>query len=142
MIGRKQEIEQLKQVYESNKPEFVAVFGRRRVGKTFLIRSFFLEKIDFELTGLQDKSKAHQLRNFAYSLKDAQKTETLPDPPKDWLEAFHQLKEHFESLAEPERRKVVFIDEVPWMATAKSDFITGLGYFWNSYASKNTPNLL
>lgn len=136
MIGRKKEMEVLANVYASKKPELVAVFGRRRVGKTYLIGSFFEGKIDFELTGLKDGTKEQQLRNFAYSLKDAQKSATLPPPPMDWLEAFHQLKTHLESLGSPEKRKLVFIDEVPWMASGKSDFLTGFSYFWNSYAAK------
>lgn len=136
MIGRKKEMEVLTNVYASKKPELVAVFGRRRVGKTYLIGSFFEGKIDFELTGLKDGTKEQQLRNFAYSLKDAQKSATLPPPPIDWLEAFHQLKTHLESLGNPEKRKVIFIDEVPWMASGKSDFLTGFSYFWNSYAAK------
>lgn len=57
--------------------------------------------------------------------------------PSDWLEAFHQLKEHIETLDKTKRKKVVFIDELPWIATAKSDFLTGFSYFWNSFASKN-----
>lgn len=142
MIGRKKEVEILKKAYESPKPEFVAVFGRRRVGKTYLIGSVFSGKIDFELTGLKDEDREPQLRNFAYSLKDARKAATLTKPPIDWLDAFHQLKEYIESLGEPNRRKVIFIDELPWIATPKSDFLTGLGYFWNSYASKNNILLI
>jgi uncharacterized protein len=122
MIGRKKEMDILANAYASKKPELIAVFGRRRVGKTYLISSFFQGKIDFEITGLKDGTKAQQLRNFAYSLKDAQKSATLPTPPVDWLEAFHQLKTHLESFGNPEQRKVVFIDELPWMASGKSDF--------------------
>ena len=129
-------MDMLANAYASNKPELVAVFGRRRVGKTYLIGSFFKGKIDFELTGLKDGTKEQQLRNFAYSLKDAQKSTVLPPLPKDWLEAFHQLKTHLESLERPQKRKVIFIDEVPWIATGKSDFLTGFSYFWNSYAAK------
>jgi AAA+ ATPase superfamily predicted ATPase len=136
MIGRKKEIAILASVYGSNKPELVAVFGRRRVGKTYLVSSFFQGKIDFELTGLKDGTKEQQLRNFAYSLKDAQKSSTLPPMPIDWLEAFHQLKAYLESLSNPEKRKVVFMDELPWMASGRSDFLTGFSYFWNSYAAK------
>jgi AAA+ ATPase superfamily predicted ATPase len=136
MIGRQKEIDILAKTYASQKPELVAVFGRRRVGKTYLIGSFFEGKIDFELTGLKDGTKEQQLRNFAYSLKDAQNSANLPPPPIDWLEAFHQLKTYLESLDDTERRKVVFIDELPWIAAGKSDFLTGLSYFWNSYASK------
>ena len=136
MIGRSKEIEILEKAYQSAKPELVAVFGRRRVGKTYLIRSFFEKKLTFELTGLKDGTKSQQLRNFAYSLKDAQKTD-LPEPPKDWLAAFYQLKNYLEILENPKEKKVIFIDELPWIATAKSDFLTGFSYFWNSYASKN-----
>ena len=136
MVGRKNEMGVLASAYASEKPELVAVFGRRRVGKTYLIASFFKGRIDFELTGLKDGTKEQQLRNFAYSLKDAKKTAELPPTPIDWLEAFHQLKTHLESLGNPERRKVVFIDELPWMASGKSDFLTGFSYFWNSYAVK------
>jgi uncharacterized protein len=136
MIGRKKEIDILAKAYASEKPELIAVFGRRRVGKTYLIGSFFQGKIDFELTGLKDGTKEQQLRNFAYSLKDAQKSVDLPPLPIDWLDAFHQLKTHLESSGNPEKRKVVFIDELPWMASGKSDFLTGFSYFWNSYAAK------
>lgn len=69
-------------------------------------------------------------------MKDAQKLNELPPLPKDWLEVFHQLKTHLETLPNPEKRKVVFFDELPWMASAKSDFLTGFSYFWNSYAAK------
>ena len=136
MIGRKKELEILANAYASKKAELIAVFGRRRVGKTYLVGSFFEGKIDFELTGLKDGTKQQQLRNFAYSLKDVQKLEDLPPPPIDWLEAFHQLKTYLESLDNTEKRKVVFIDELPWMAGGRSDFLTGFSYFWNSYAAK------
>lgn len=136
MIGRKKEIGILKEVYSSQKPEMVAVIGRRRVGKTYLIRTFFEGKIDFEIVGLKDGSRAQQLRNFSYSLSEFQKEGGPKKPPKDWLEAFFQLKSYLETLTN-ERKKVVFIDELPWIATPKSDFLTGFSYFWNSYASKN-----
>ncbi|MBK8622878.1 MAG: AAA family ATPase [Saprospiraceae bacterium] len=136
MIGRQKEIQTLEKVYRSGKPELVAVFGRRRVGKTYLIRQYFYGKIDFELTGLKDGTRLQQLRNFSYSLKEARKDEELPPTPKDWLEAFHQLKVFLESQTDDQKRCVVFIDELPWIATGRSDFLTGLSYFWNSYASK------
>ncbi|MFN0035525.1 MAG: AAA family ATPase [Saprospiraceae bacterium] len=135
MVGRQKEIEILKKAFGSAKPELIAVLGRRRVGKTFLVRTFFKDKIDFEIVGLKDGSKEQQLRNFGYSLRTVKKSDSL-SVPKDWLDAFYQLTEHLESLGKPERKKVVFIDELPWIATAKSDFLTGFGYFWNSYASK------
>ncbi|MEM6965469.1 MAG: ATP-binding protein [Bacteroidota bacterium] len=136
MIGRKQEIDILNKTLQSNKPELVAVIGRRRVGKTFLVRSFFDTMIDFEMIGLKDGNMEQQLRNFTYSLKAAQRQEELIRVPKDWLEAFHILGQHLDDLKIEDRKKVVFIDELPWVATSRSDFLTGFSYFWNSYASK------
>lgn len=135
MIGRKKELAILKQAYTSLKPELVAVIGRRRVGKTFLIRTFFKDNIVFEMVGLKDGKKEQQLRNFTYSMKEAGSNSLAPFP-KDWLEAFHQLKEFLETLGQSKKKPVIFIDELPWVATAKSDFLTGFSYFWNSYASK------
>lgn len=138
MIGRKKELEVLRKALVSNKPELIAIIGRRRVGKTYLIRTFFEGLINFEMVGLKDGNREQQLRNFTYSLKEAKRQfEPIEDTPKDWLAAFHDLKEHLESIGEPEKKKVVFIDELPWVATAKSDFLTGFSYFWNSYASKS-----
>jgi len=136
MIGRIKEQEILSKVYESTKPELIAIIGRRRVGKTYLIRQFFKEELDFEMVGLKDGTKEQQLRNFAYSLKEAKKSTILDAVPQDWLEAFYQLKTHLETLGETDKKKVVFIDELPWIATNKSDFLTGFSFFWNSYASK------
>jgi uncharacterized protein len=136
MIGRKEEIQILEQAFVSNKPELIAILGRRRVGKTFLVRSFFEGKMDFEMIGLKEGTREQQLRNFAYSLRDTKAGRTIGEVPIDWLEAFRQLREYLESLGDLERKKVVFIDEVPWIATRRSDFLTGFSYFWNSYASK------
>ena len=137
MIGREEEIEVLHKALVSPKPELVSVIGRRRIGKTYLIRNFFGTKIDFEMVGLKDGNLEQQLRNFSYSLKEAEGASELRESPKDWLAAFHQLKEYLETLERPDRKKVVFIDELPWAATPRSDFLTGFSYFWNSYASKN-----
>lgn len=135
MIGRKLEIEILHQAYTSTKPELVAVLGRRRIGKTYLIRNFFRGKLDFEMVGLKAGTQEQQLRNFAYSLRDAQRSASIGQVPADWLDAFFQLRLYLESLGDTDRKKVVFIDELPWIATRKSDFLTGFSYFWNSYAS-------
>ena len=133
---RQKEIQTLTKAYNSDKPELVAVFGRRRVGKTYLVRQYFDDKIDFELSGLKDGTKQQQLRNFSYSLKEAQNADEVPPTPLDWLEAFHHLKVFLESHEDKHRRKVIFIDELPWIAAGRSDFLTGFSYFWNSYASK------
>jgi uncharacterized protein len=140
LIGRKVEIAMLEQVYASDRPEMVAVLGRRRVGKTYLIRSYFDEKIDFELVGLKEGNRTKQLNNFAFSLRIAIRTANrsveLPPEPSDWLEAFQQLVTFLDELPDNGKKKVVFFDELPWMAQGRTDFLTGFSFFWNSYASK------
>lgn len=137
MIGREQEIETLEKAMVSDRSELIAVIGRRRVGKTYLIRKFFEGRIDFEMIGLKDGNKQEQLRNFSYRLQEVDSSNDSDHVPKDWLEAFHILTEYLQSLEVSDRKKVVFIDELPWVATARSGFLTGFSYFWNSYASKH-----
>ena len=142
MIGREHEIKTLKQAMASPKPEFVAVVGRRRVGKTFLIREFFKGRIDFEMVGLRNGTKEQQLRNFAYRLHASDPNHEPDQVPDSWLMAFRKLQEHLESLGDVGRKKVVFIDELPWVATARSGFLMGLEAFWNGYASRHDRNIL
>lgn len=113
----------------------VAVIGRRRVGKTFLIRSFFKKKVIFEMTGVRAIPLEKQLENFSERLKDASGA-TLPvKHPVDWFEAFRLLEACIQPLLGDEK-KVLFLDELPWLAGEKSDFLSALGYFWNSWASR------
>lgn len=131
IIGRNAEQELLQECYDSKKPEFVAVYGRRRIGKTFLVKQFFKDKFDFYLTGAYQASKKEQLLNFKLTLESySGKKRKMP---QTWLEAFFQLKEYLSTLGE--RRKVVFIDELPWFDTPRSNFISAIELFWNQWAS-------
>lgn len=135
LIGRTEEKRILQKAVDSEQAEMIAVIGRRRVGKTFLIRSFFEENFDFEITGIQAAPQGEQLKNFKLQL-DKVSNNTLPiQQPKDWLDAFSLLIQHLESL-DKNRQKVVFFDELPWLATNKSGFLRALGYFWNSWADR------
>ena len=130
MIGRKHEIEQLIDVYESGQSEFVAVYGRRRIGKTFLITEAFGNRFAFHHTGLREGGTKKQLEQFRLSLRQ----QGYYDCPriKDWLEAFFELERFLEkSTAE---RKVVFLDEIPWLDTPRSGFLSALESFWNGWA--------
>ncbi|MDR1832866.1 MAG: AAA family ATPase [Fusobacteriaceae bacterium] len=132
IIGRKQEIKALTSYMESGKPEFLAVYGRRRVGKTFLIKEFFRNRFAFYCTGRFDGSKEEQLQMFNIALNKYGKT---PYPQKnDWLESFLQLEQLIKTAKSP-GRKVIFIDEMPWLDTRASGFLSALEYFWNSFAS-------
>lgn len=139
MIGRQSEIELLEKAYKSEKSEFVALYGRRRVGKTFLIRSVFKNRMTFQLSGLANANMAQQLMNFNLAIGElgARKENKTP---KNWMEALQLLKRIISKSKT--RKKVIFIDELPWLDTKKSDFITALEHFWNSWASARTDILL
>ena len=131
LIGRRNEQKLLQEVIESDKSEFVAVYGRRRIGKTFLVRETFNYHFAFQHTGVQNADKSRQLSEFADSLKRAgmPKMRKL----KNWFDAFHALENFLGSL--PTGKKIVFIDELPWMDTPKADLVSALEHFWNGWAS-------
>lgn len=134
IIGREQEMAALQRSMDSNRSEFVIVYGRRRVGKTYLVDNFFNYKYDFSFVGGHRLAKPKQLRNFAKALK---KYANLQRQPKfsDWDDAFDALEEYLEGLGE-DKRKVIFIDEMPWIDTPQSDFIDALESFWNGWAAR------
>ncbi|GAB2616368.1 ATP-binding protein [Emticicia sediminis] len=140
IVGRKKELRHLQVIVESTKSEFLAVYGRRRVGKTFLIREFFEYSFDFQISGLANASTSQQLFNFHVSLS-RQGAKTYEQVPNNWLEAFQRLIDYLESI-ETSNKKVVFFDEMPWFDTKKSDFVMGLEHFWNSWASNRKDILL
>ncbi|GHV10121.1 hypothetical protein FACS1894162_2710 [Bacteroidia bacterium] len=139
IIGRQDDQHKLQQYFESDKPEFVAVYGRRRVGKTFLIKEFFAERFSFYISGLANATKEEQLDNFAATLTAYGKTPYART--ENWLEAFRQLV-HLLETDKRRGKKVIFIDELPWFDTPRSGFVTGLEYFWNSWASSRPEILL
>ena len=128
--GREKEQRQLKDYISSGQSEFIAVYGRRRVGKTFLIQRVIGNDYAFYVSGMNNVPMHIQLKNFMQGIR-----KNRPDIPAahTWLDAFIALENYLESL--PEGRKIVFIDEMPWMDTPRSNFISGLEYFWNSWAS-------
>ena len=134
LINREKEIDALKKRYDSDKAEFIAIYGRRRVGKIYLVDEVFKEQITFRHAGLSPVSGMNtkdQLNHFYQSLK----TNGLmkAKKPKNWLEAFYLLQEYLTSKRNG-NKLVIFIDEIQWMDTKKSDFITGLESFWNNWA--------
>jgi uncharacterized protein len=138
LIGRSREKKQLLDALKSKKSEFVAIYGRRRVGKTYLVRQSFGQPFTFYLTGMANTNLKNQLLNFSQTLKTTSKRDF--DIPLTWLEAFEQLKVHIEQSKE--EKKIVFIDELPWLDTPKSNFISVLEHFWNHWASARKDILL
>jgi len=139
IIGRNAEKEILDQCLSSGKPEFLAVYGRRRVGKTFLIREHCKKHIVFALTGAVNTPIKRQLSNFNEALEEY--SGIRMEAAKDWFDAFRLLKQYLKGLG-GKGKKVVFIDELPWLATQKSGFLPALDYFWNTFASTREDILL
>jgi uncharacterized protein len=135
LIGRKEEKAILEKAIHSHEAEMVAVIGRRRVGKTFLIKSVYGDRIKFDMTGIQKGSITEQLRHFTNRLNFHVSPPIPFQTPTNWLDAFHLLSLHFEH--QPYEEKIVlFFDELPWIATRKSGFLKAFGVFWNTWASQ------
>ena len=144
IIGREREKDIISKCLGSKRPEFLVVYGRRRVGKTYLIREFFNGKFSFYTTGIPDAKTRNQLKAFNESLN--YHGDDIKTIPKDWFEAFRRLRKILESEAAyrdaSSGKKVVFFDETPWMDTARSDFKSAFDYFWNSWGSSQEDLLL
>ena len=139
LIGRETETRKLKDAFTSTSPEFVAVYGRRRVGKTYLIRETFDGHFAFYHTGIANVSRMEQLERFASSL-EKQGMPHNNKKLKNWFEAFDRLEAFLQGM--PVGRKVVFLDELPWMDTQHSGFISALEAFWNGWASARNDIML
>ena len=138
MIGRIKERDELIRMYESDESEFVAVYGRRRVGKTYLIREVFADRFAFRHSGLAREGAARQLSQFLKSLQDFGCEQRRR--PKNWSEAFSLVEQVVKAIDLV--RKVVFIDEMPWMDTQKSGFLSALEAFWNDFCAYRKDVLL
>lgn len=148
MVGRKQEIERLEWAYQSPDPEFIGIYGRRRVGKTYLVAKTFAGRFTFQHAGLAPKGTdeeqsteegireegsllKRQLTHFHTSLLSQGESGT--EEPKSWEEAFLRMRRLIDSKPSNGEKKVVFLDELPWMDTPRSEFLTALEGFWNSW---------
>ena len=142
LIGREKEVARLNKLYESDQAELVAIYGRRRVGKTFLVDEVFSDRLNFRHSGLSPLDMGTmgkkggklrlQLDHFYkslldYGLDDGQK-------PDSWLEAFYLLESLLKKVEEKGGRILIFLDEIQWMDTPKSGFMTGFEAFWNGWA--------
>lgn len=145
LIGRKEYIREFDDLYKSGKSEFVVVYGRRRVGKTFMINQIFKDKFTFCHTGLsvleleKEQLAEKQLQNFCSSLRHY--NVDYQDKPQDWFEAFDILRSHLSKIYNGERQ-VIFIDELPWLDTPRSGFITAFEHFWNGWGAQQDNLML
>lgn len=137
LIGRHEEKKILAEALASATPELIAIYGRRRIGKTFLIRSFYKEQLVFDFTGIHEASLSTQLENFSIALQKSMATAIPSVVPQNWVQAFFFLEQYLTPKIK-DRKTVIFFDEFPWIHTARSGFLQAFGHFWNTWASKQT----
>ncbi len=132
IIGRTKEYTRLDKCMREDVAQLVLVYGRRRVGKTFLINQYYGNSFGFKLTGAYNKPKAEQLHAFISELN--RKTHKKMEAPSSWVQAFEMLREYIEAQ-DPNQKCVIFFDEMPWLDTHKSGFLSAFEYFWNDFGS-------
>ncbi len=144
IIGRVEEKALLELASKSSEAEFIVVYGRRRVGKTHLVSEFFGDSICFEITGIHGVTLKEQLDNFAQSLGRAIGMGIQPQRPSAWTEAFQQLEQFLNTPIKRKKKgkRVVFLDELPWLNTPRSKFLSSLEHFWNRWGSRQRDLVL
>lgn len=140
IIGRKDEIRQLTDYYNSGRAELIALYGRRRIGKTYLVRNVFRDRFCFEMSGSIGAGSEAQMSNFVHALHDY--GYTGDDSPKTWTDAFYALRALLKERIGKGERLVLFIDELPCLDTPKSGFLQAFEHFWNSWASDHSEIML
>lgn len=134
IIGREQEIKKLSAAVDRVRPEFIALYGRRRVGKTFLINQIFRNQFAFKMTGVIEGTLKDQFTAFVDAMNDY--GFDVPEQPKDWMQAFIMLKNALKKKVNNGEQCIVFIDELPAMDAEGSNVAGAVGYFWNNWASQ------
>lgn len=135
LVGRKEEKKILENALASSSAELIAIYGRRRIGKTFLVRSAYEKQMVFEFTGVNNASMAEQLEGFSFALKKAMNSPADLAIPKSWAAAFNTLENYLATVIK-KQKAVIFFDELPWLHTPKSNFLKAFEHFWNSWASR------
>ena len=139
IVGRTKEQKTMRRLLDSKKSEFLVMYGRRRVGKTFLIREFYKEDTIFHCSGINTANAEDQLEVFYDSLLAAG---LVPmGKPTNWIQAFNGLKQVV-NQNKSKKKKVIFLDEISWLETPRSNFIAALSHFWNVYCESRTDIIL
>ena len=137
IVGRVKEKEILSNALNSSRSELIAIYGRRRIGKTFLIREFYEKGMVFSMTGFSDGNRDVQIKNFQAKLNEVT-DEFKQEKALDWIDCFVLLKKYITGLRKSKHKKVIFIDEFPWIATNKSGFLAAFENFWNDFCVGRT----
>jgi hypothetical protein len=132
-IGREEQQKAIQAHLNTNRASLVAVLGRRRVGKTYFVKHILKDKSYFHFTGIQHESKERLLKEFSIKVNESIESKIVLSSPTDWYEAFRQLKNVLEAN-HGNQKKIIFLDEFPWMETHASSFLSAFEYFWNDWA--------
>jgi AAA+ ATPase superfamily predicted ATPase len=134
IIGRALEKEKFQDALNTQRSELIAVYGRRRIGKTYLVREFYAKHTIFSISGLRNGTRTEQIENFMLELN--MHTEKFKnEKPENWLQTFYLFKQHLNGIKETKKKKVIFIDEFPWIDTMRSGFLPAFENFWNAYCT-------
>ena len=140
ITGRIDEIKTLQGALRSKHAELIAIYGRRRVGKTFLVHNYYQKQLAFELTGMYSGTLKEQLQQFSKSFEKATKSPLSVKAPENWIKAFNALEIYLDTKNKKEKW-VIFLDEFPWLDGRKSGFLSAFEHFWNTWASRQ-PNAI
>lgn len=132
-VGREAEINILKELFTRNQSDLIAVLGRRRIGKTYLVKKVFKDHLIFHFTGIKNADKNTVIKEFTRKITELSHSAFAIAPPTTWMDTFGLLKSYLKSI-NSKKKKVVFLDEFPWMDTHKSGFLSAFEYFWNDWA--------
>lgn len=140
MVGREQQTATMQETLTAHRSAFVALTGRRRVGKTYLIEQVYEQHFCLTVTGIQHADTQSQINNFMYKLKKVSKIKMIGQP-SNWQQVFGLLRSYLNTLSK-RKKQVIFLDELPWMNTAKTGFLQMLAHLWNDYLSKEKHFIL
>jgi uncharacterized protein len=132
-VGREEELNTFDEIFSKNQSDLVVVLGRRRIGKTFLVKNAFKSKFDFHFTGVKSADKDSLLNEFSIKISEMAGSNLSFIRPNTWLDAFRLLKSYLITL-KSDKKKIVFLDEMPWLDTHKSGFLSAFEFFWNDWA--------
>lgn len=132
-VGREDEQQALLELLTSKRAELVTVIGRRRIGKTFLIKNAYNNQFDFYMTGIRDADKPTLIKAFLKKIQEYAKSKSLSKMPDNWMDVFELLKKYLKSIKHRKKR-IIFFDEFPWLDNQKSGFLSAFEYFWNDWA--------
>lgn len=135
IMGRELEKAKLTRSINSHRSELIAIYGRRRIGKTYLTREFYRDRIIFSFSGMNEAARPVQIENFMIKLNEVTKQFEGNKIPENWLQAFNKLKQFLVGIKKTKRKKVIFIDEFPWADSQRSGFLAAFENFWNDYCT-------